>query len=253
MMKTNKSTIQSGVRQLSIFNDEERHGLYKTIFHRRDVRSEFMPDPVPEDMLSRILYAAHHAPSVGFMQPWNFIMVTDDSVKQQIYEAFIEANTEAITLFQDERQEQYRSLRLEGILESPVNICVTCDRNRTGPVVLGRTHNKMMDMYSTVCAVQNLWLAARTEGLGVGWVSIFKKKSLQKILQLPKHVIPIAYLCIGYVSHFNKAPDLEAANWLPRLALEDLISFNQWDGVKSAEESDLIKQVIQDKGFPQNF
>jgi len=245
----NDSTIS---QQDIDFTDEEYYGLYKAIFNRRDVRDEFISTPVPADVLSRILYAAHHAPSVGFMQPWNFIMVTESDRKQQIYDAFVEANNEAAEMFDEVKQEEYRSLRLEGIVESPVNICITCDRERTGPVVLGRTHNKMMDMYSSVCAVQNLWLAARAEGLGVGWVSIFKKKALQDILKLPKHVIPIAYLCVGYVSHFNKKPDLEKANWLPRLKLEDLISFNEWGETQSAEENGLIKQIIKDKTFPEN-
>jgi len=241
-MKTSKPSIT--------FSDEESQGLYKAIFNRRDVRSEFKADPIPDEVLSRILYAAHHAPSVGFMQPWDFIMITDNVIKNEIHQAFSVANKEAEAMFDEAKQSQYRALKLEGILNAPVNLCITCDRNRAGPVVLGRTHNEMMDMFSTVCAVQNLWLAARTEGLGVGWVSIFKENALQEILGIPEHVVPIAYLCIGYVDDFYDQPELEVKKWRSRMPLEDLISFNEWSKTESNDENNLIKQIIEDKDFP---
>ncbi|HLB30836.1 MAG TPA: 5,6-dimethylbenzimidazole synthase, partial [Gammaproteobacteria bacterium] len=150
----------------------QRESFYRILHNRRDVRAQFKPDPIPDEALSRILHAAHHAPSVGFMQPWNFLIIRDAGVKQQIHAAFAEAHAEAAVMFPQDKQATYRKLKLEGILESPVNICVTCDRSRTGPVVIGRTHQRIMDLYSSVCAVQNLWLAARAENLGVGWVSI---------------------------------------------------------------------------------
>ena len=206
----------------------EREGLYKTIYNRRDTRSEFLPDPVSDQLLQRILNAAHHAPSVGFMQPWDFIIVKDIGIRQQIKEAFETANEEAAEMFDEARREQYRSFKLEGIMEAPLGITITCDRSRTGKTVIGRTANKEMDLYSSVCAVQNLWLAARAENLGVGWVSIMHHKALKEILGIPKTVVPIAYLCIGHVSHFHEKPELEKAGWLARMPLEELIHHDSW-------------------------
>ncbi len=208
--------------------DSEREAVYKTIFNRRDVRGEFKADPVPDDVLKRILTAAHHAPSVGFMQPWDFIVVRDGEVKQKIKAAFEAAHKEAAGMFEGEKRETYKTLKLEGIVEAPLGICVTCDRSRTGPVVIGRTANREMDLYSTVCAVQNLWLAARAENLGVGWVSIIHHKELKKILDIPEKIVPIAYLCVGYVTHFHEKPELEKAGWLPRLPLESIIHEDRW-------------------------
>lgn len=210
------------------FSDSEREAVYHAIYSRRDVRSQFLPKPVPVDVLGRILHAAHHAPSVGFMQPWNFILVESSETKHRVHEAFERANREAAEKFAGERQELYRSLKLEGILEAPIGICITCDRGRTGPVVLGRTHMPTMDLYSSVCAVQNLWLAARAEGLGMGWVSIFSPEVLQRALAIPDHITLIGYFCLGYVSAFKPKPDLETVGWLPRTKLEDLVFFEEW-------------------------
>ena len=238
------------------FSAAARAAVYQAIFSRRDVRGQFLPDAVPDDVLARILMAAHHAPSVGFMQPWNFLLVRSSTVKTRVHQVFQKANDEAATLFPDERRQIYSQLKLQGILESPINLCITCDRERSGPVVLGRTHMKAMDVYSSVCAVQNLWLAARAEELGVGWVSIFNETELQDALGIPHHIVPIAYLCIGYVSQFNDRPDLEKAGWLPRLPIEELVFHEQWNS-KSADESPLTAKLqnlqadIQNKGiFP---
>jgi len=208
--------------------EQERDAVYKTIYNRRDTRAEFKPDPVPDDVLKRILDAAHHAPSVGFMQPWDFIVIRDSKVKKSIKEGFEFAHREAAEMFEGERREKYRSFKLEGIMEAPLGICVTCDRSRTGDVVIGRTANPEMDLYSSVCAVQNLWLAARAENLGLGWVSIIHHDALRKILGIPEHIVPVAYLCIGYVSHFHDKPELEKAGWLPRMPVDSLIHYEQW-------------------------
>ncbi|TWA76385.1 cob(II)yrinic acid a,c-diamide reductase /5,6-dimethylbenzimidazole synthase [Azospirillum brasilense] len=210
------------------FAPEERDALYKAIFSRRDVRGQFAPDPVPEEVLTRVLTAAHHAPSVGFMQPWNFIIVQDPAVKARVHADFSQANEEAAALFTGERKALYSRLKLEGIREAPVNLCITCDRERSGPVVLGRTHIPTMDLYSCVCAVQNLWLAARAEGLGVGWVSILHEDKLREALGIPERIVPVAYLCLGYVSHFHETPELEKAGWRSRLPLEDLVFRDRW-------------------------
>jgi 5,6-dimethylbenzimidazole synthase len=202
--------------------------FYQTLFSRRDVRGEFSSTPLPADTLARLLIAAHHAPSVGLSQPWNFILVEQPQVKAEIHEAFCAANEEAAELFEGDRQQQYRALKLQGILDAPVNLCVTCDRQRGGEVVLGRTHQPQMDIYSTVCAVQNLWLAARAEEVGVGWVSIISPASLRSILQLPPHVEPIAYLCLGYVTHFHRQPELASQGWEQRLPVEKLVFMDTW-------------------------
>ncbi|GHE03920.1 cob(II)yrinic acid a,c-diamide reductase [Defluviimonas sp. 20V17] len=207
-----------------------REAVYRTILSRRDVRGEFLPDPVSQAQLSRILLMAHHAPSVGFMQPWDFILIRDRSVKEQVHALFDRANAEAAMMFEDSKQATYRALKLEGILESPINICVTCDRERAGPVVIGRTHIPFMDLFSSVCAVQNLWLAARAEGLGLGWVSILDNAALRKLLGIPAHIVPVAYLCIGHVKGFHERPELEKCGWRQRLPIGDLIHFDRWQG-----------------------
>ncbi len=217
------------------FSAAERDSVYRCIHQRRDVRGQFLPDPIPDATLARLLRAAHHAPSVGFMQPWDFIVVREAEAKQRVHDAFAAANAEAATMFEGDRQRTYRTLKLEGILEAPVGICVTCDRRRTGPVVVGRTHQKEMDLYSAVCAVQNLWLAARAENLGVGWVSIMRHADLRRALGIPPSIRPIAYLCVGRVSHFFEKPELETAGWLPRTPLSEIVWFDRWQERSGAE------------------
>jgi len=218
-----------------VFSDEEKRGVYRAIRERRDIRAQFINTPVPDQVLRRLLEAAHHAPSVGFMQPWNFLVVKDPVIKQKVHGAFEQAHARSAAMFSPEKREQYKKFKLEGILEAPVNLLITCDRTRTGPVVIGRTVQPEMDLYSTVCAVQNLWLAARAEGLGVGWVSIVEEQDLQKIFSLPKQVRVIAYLCVGYVSHFPDRPELEQAGWLPRMDLDELIFYEQWGRKEQGE------------------
>ncbi|MBC8519004.1 MAG: 5,6-dimethylbenzimidazole synthase [Gammaproteobacteria bacterium] len=226
------------------FSDDERAAVYKAIFNRRDVRGEFLADPVPDDVLGRVLNAAHHAPSVGFMQPWDFMVIRSMDVRKRVHELFNKAHAEATDMFPEEKQDTYRNLKLEGILESPLNLVITCDRSRTGPVVIGRTHMEWMDLYSSVCAVQNFWLAARSEGLGVGWVSIMDPDALTETLELPESVVPVAYLCVGYVSQFHEKPELEKAGWLPRMPLDEVIHFDQWgEREKDTEFLDVIRQL----------
>lgn len=220
--------VSQGPVAATVFSDNERAAVYKAIYTRRDVRDQFLPRPIPDEVLMRLLDAAHHAPSVGFMQPWNFIVIRDDTRKEQVHRAFSRANDEAKALFTDERQALYASLKLEGIRRAPINLCITCDRTRGGKVVLGRTHNRQMDVYSTVCAVQNLWLAARAEGIGVGWVSIYHDEDMRHILGIPDHVEIVAYLCIGYIDQLHDAPELEKRGWRKRLSLEGLIFEEEW-------------------------
>jgi 5,6-dimethylbenzimidazole synthase len=216
------------------FSEAEKNGLYKAIYLRRDVRRHFVARAIPDAVLRRLLDAAHHAGSVGFMQPWSFLVIRSDEVKKKVKDLFEQANCEAAQVFNGERREVYSRLKLEGILESPVNLCVTCDPTRNGPHVLGRHTIPETDVYSTCCAVQNLWLAARVEGIGVGWVSILDREQLKQALHIPSHIIPVAYLCVGYVSEFLPRPELEAAGWLPRASLDDLIFYERW-GARHAE------------------
>jgi 5,6-dimethylbenzimidazole synthase len=210
------------------FSVEEKRGIYRAIYERRDVRSRFLPAPVPDDVLGRILDAAHHAPSVGFMQPWDFIVIRDQSIRDEVRRNFEQANHKAAAIYEGEKRNLYDQLKLAAILEAPMNLCVTCDRQRTKGAGLGRQSNPETDLYSTVCAVQNLWLAARAESLGVGWVSILDTEALKATLQIPPEVTPVAYLCIGYVSEFDSQPDLEKRGWEHREPLANLIHYDRW-------------------------
>ena len=229
------------------FTEAEKNGFYKAIYSRRDVRSHFISKPIPDETLTKILHAAHHAPSVGFSQPWNFILIKDDSTKRKIKESFELEKKRSAELIEDPKKSKYLSFKLEGILESPINLCVTYDPTKFGPFVIGRTSIPEAGLYSVCCAIQNLWLSARTEGLGLGWVSILSNETLKENLDLPEHVIPVAYLCLGYVENFAEKPDLETAGWLSRLGLSDVVFYEKWD--KSENENwkniqDMIKKNL---------
>ena len=210
------------------FSDEEKNGLYKAIFSRRDVRSHFTSREIDDSLLSKILNAAHHAPSVGFSQPWNFILIKDYEIRKKIKESFEKERKKSSQMVEEPKKSKYLSFKLEGILDSPINICVTYDPTKFGSFVIGRSSIPETGVYSACCAVQNLWLAARTEGIGVGWVSILSNSVLKEILKLPEHVVPVAYLCLGHVDDFSPKPDLEMAGWLPRLELKDVIFYEKW-------------------------
>lgn len=210
------------------FSATERETIYRLIRSRRDIR-QFAPDPIPPETLLRILEAAHHAPSVGFMQPWNFILITSSRLRGQIKALFEETNTdEACQVQDDAKQQLYRSLKLEGLLESPLNIAVTCDRRRGSPFVLGRAPVPNTDVYSTCLAIQNMWLAARAEGIGIGWVSILDYGKVERLLRLPEGIQLIAYLCIGFPQEFRAQPMLEEVGWRSRLRLDGLIYRDVW-------------------------
>ena len=209
------------------FSEMKKEGLYDAIYKRRDVR-EFLPDPIPEDVLSRVLNAAHHAGSVGLMQPWNFLIIQDKKARSEIHQNFLSSNQQAAKRFSGKKKMMYDSLKLEGILECPINICVTCDSSRLGPHVLGRDSIPETDVFSTCCAVQNLWLAARAEGLGVGWVSILDVAQVKQVLKIPQHILPVAYLCVGYPEEFLDRPMLEKVGWAKRLPVEELTFYDSW-------------------------
>lgn len=212
----------------SDFEDAERRAVYRVIAERRDVRS-YRPDPVPDEVLWRVLTAAHQAPSVGFMQPWNFVLVRDRGVRQRIYDHFAEVNARAAEVWRDDDKRAYQALKLQGILDAPLNLLVTCDPERGGEHVLGRFTMRETDVYSTCLAVQNLWLAARAEGLGVGWMSIMEPKVIGELLGLPSRVMPIAYLTMGYPVVFSERPMLSEVGWRKRLPLSELIFEDAWE------------------------
>ena len=218
------------------FSSLERNAVYRAIFERRDVRKDFLPDPIPQATLHRILQASHHAGSVGFMQPWDFVIIQNQKTKRTVKQLFLHANKDASTRYRGDKAGLYRRLKLEGIQEAPVNLCVTCTRQRGGPHVLGRATVPETDLYSTCCAIQNLWLAARSEGIGIGWVSILDYEALKRVLGIPRPVKVIAYLCMGYVRDFSTQPDLEKAGWRKRLPLEQLVHYEAWGKVTGKAE-----------------
>ncbi|HEV2898153.1 MAG TPA: 5,6-dimethylbenzimidazole synthase [Pseudaminobacter sp.] len=226
------------------FDQTARDAVYRAIFSRRDVRSHFLPDGLDDAVLARLLMAAHHAPSVGYMQPWNFIVIRDALRRQQVRDLFLAAREQELPNIAEERQALYRKLKLEGICESALNLCITCDRRRSDNSPLGRWHNPQMDLYSTVCAVQNFWLAARAEGIGVGWVSILDTQALRELLQIPEQAVPIAYLCVGRVSEFAPRPDLESRGWAKRLKLSDLIMSETFSGPGEAALKEIVDQMV---------
>ncbi|MEC7710971.1 MAG: 5,6-dimethylbenzimidazole synthase [Thermoproteota archaeon] len=226
------------------FSDDEKAGFYKAIYSRRDVRSHFTSESINDKVLTKILNAAHHAPSVGFSQPWNFILIKNQQTKNKIKKSFDSENLRASEQIEGSKKSEYLSLKLQGILESPVNICITYDPTKFGPFVIGRTSISETGIYSVCCAIQNMWLAARAEGIGLGWVSILSNDVLKKELELPEHIIPIAYVCLGHVTKFETKPDLERAKWLPRLQLSDVVYYEKWEE-KDVPDWKTIQQYIK--------
>ena len=231
------------------FSQDEKNGFYKAVFSRRDVRSRFISDPIDDKTLSKILNAAHHAPSVGFSQPWNFILIKDVETRKKVKESFDSERKRSATLIEDPKRTKYLSLRLEGILSSAVNVCVTYDPTKFGPFVIGRSSIPETGIYSVCCAIQNLWLAARAEGIGLGWVSILSNDDLKKILGIPEHVVPIAYLCLGHVSKFAEKPDLEAVGWLPRLDLKDVIFYEKWNSLDDPTWNQIRQMIVSNLDY----
>jgi 5,6-dimethylbenzimidazole synthase len=231
------------------FSQEEKNGFYKAVFSRRDVRSHFTPEPIDDKTLSKILNAAHHAPSVGFSQPWNFILIKDVETRGKVKESFDNERKRSATLIEDPKRSKYLSLKLEGILASAVNVCVTYDPTKFGPFVIGRSSIPETGIYSVCCAIQNLWLAARTEGIGLGWVSILSNDDLKKILEIPEHIVPIAYLCLGHVSKFAEKPDLETAGWLPRLDLKDVVFYEKWNNVDDPTWNQIRQMIVSNLDY----
>jgi nicotinate-nucleotide--dimethylbenzimidazole phosphoribosyltransferase len=228
------------------YPDEQRDAVYRVIAERRDVRRGFLPDPVPADVLARILAAAHRAPSVGLSQPWDFIVLTDRARRERIAALARRHRDEYAEDLPAARARAFDRLKIESILDTPVNIVVSCDRTRGGRHTLGRRTQPQTADFSCVLAVANLWLAARAEGLGVGWVSFFDERELAAELRLPAHLEVVAYLCIGYVTEFAPEPELAAAGWARRRPVSWAVHAEEFGrrGLPGEEPVDPLAEVI---------
>lgn len=230
------------------FPDEQRAAVYRVIEERRDVRRGFLPDPVPPDVLERVLMAAHRAPSVGFSQPWDFLVISDRGKRARIKELAERSRQDFAAALPGARARVFDHLKTEAILQTPVNIVVTCDPTRGGRHTLGRHAQPQTAIYSSVLAVANLWLAARAEGLGVGWVSFFSEGELAAELGLPAHLEVVAYLCVGYVGEFGPEPELALAGWAQRRPLGWAVHAEQYGRreLPGREAVSLLEEVRAD-------
>lgn len=202
--------------------------LYEVIRRRRDVRGQFTGAPIPADTLRRVLLAAHAAPSVGLSQPWDFVLVDDTDTRTAFRDHVNQQRAEFAATLSGERAEVFDGIKIEGVLESTLGVVVTYDPSRGAPSVLGRHSIADAGLYSVCLAIQNLWLAATIEGLGVGWVSFYLEKFLADLLDIPDGVRPIAWLCVGPVSHLERVPDLERYGWRSRRPLETVLHHGRW-------------------------
>lgn len=207
------------------FSEAEREAVYRAIAERRDMR-HFLPDPVDPEILYRLLWAAHQAPSVGYMQPWRFLRITDRALRQAIH-CLVEEERQATARALGERGEEFLRLKVEGILEAAELFVVALAPGRERHV-FGRRTLPEMDVASLACAIQNLWLAARAEGLGMGWVSLFDPQRLAALLRIPEGAKPLAVLCLGHVEAFYPRPMLEAVHWASRRPPAEVFAENFW-------------------------
>lgn len=207
------------------FSDPEIAAVYRAIAERRDMR-HFRPDPVDPALLQRLLWAAHHAPSVGFMQPWRFIRVTSRALREQMH-ALVETERQATAQALGERQDDFMRLKVEGLLDAGEVVVVALADEREKHI-FGRRTLPEMDLASVACAIQNMWLAARAEGIGLGWVSIFDPVELAGLLGMPAGARPVAILCIGHVEAFYPRPMLEMEQWAERMPIDSVMAENSW-------------------------
>lgn len=208
------------------FSDTERRAVYRAIFERRDMRRFVRGSTIPHDVLARILRAAHAAPSVGLMQPWRFIRITDTTLRAKIH-ALVDAERRRTATALGEREDEFLALKVEGILDCAELLVVALGEGRERHV-FGRRTMPQMDLASAACAVQNVWLAARAEGIGVGWVSIFDPVELAALLGMPDGAEPIAVLCLGEVPEFPDRPQLEIDQWATARPLAEFVFENGW-------------------------
>ena len=209
------------------FTPQEIDTVYRVIQERRDVR-HFVPDPVDEAVIARLLHAAHQAPSVGYMQPWRFIRIASPAVRSAIID-LVEAERLNTAAALGERGAEFMRLKVEGIRECGALFVVALADGREAHVFGSRTLPEM-DLASVACAIQNMWLASRAEGLGMGWVSLFDPEQLAQLLAMPDGARPVAVLCLGHVEQFYPRPMLEMEGWDTRRALDSLVAVDRWSG-----------------------
>jgi 5,6-dimethylbenzimidazole synthase len=202
--------------------------IYDVIHRRRDVRTQFTGAPVPEAVLQRILTAAHAAPSVGLSQPWDFIIVRDPAVRRAFYDHVQDERAVFAATLGSADAERFARIKIDGVLASSLSIVVTYDPERGSPAVLGRHAIADAGLYSVCLAIQNLWLAATAEKLGMGWVSFYREPHLRQLLGIPAGIRPVAWLCLGPVTHLEATPDLERQGWRRRRPLEAAIHDDRW-------------------------
>ncbi len=233
-------------RYLSDERAARRNGFYETVHSRRDVRGGFRLGPVDDAVLTRVLEAAHAAPSVGFSQPWDFLVLRDRAVRERVHAHVAAARHAYAASLPAARAAAFRDVKVEAILDTPLNIAVTCDPTRGGRHVLGRHTQPRTAPYSVVGAVQNLWLAARAEGLGVGWVSFGDERALAELLGLPSHLELVAYLCVGHVDAFPDEPELATAGWARRRPLRWAVHHDTYGrrGMPGEEPMDLLAETV---------
>lgn len=208
--------------------DEDRAALAEIIAGRRDIR-KFRPDPVPDDVLRRLLEAAHRAPSVGLSQPWRFIVVRSTDTRARVRALAERERLRQAPKF-SAKARAFLDQKVEGVLEAPVGIAVCCVPPPPGREVLGRGTIPATDVHSTACAIQNLWLTARAEGLGVGWVSFYRPDDLREVLGIPGEVDPLAWLCVGWPDERPTRPQLERAGWSARVDVDAVVMQERWEG-----------------------
>jgi 5,6-dimethylbenzimidazole synthase len=213
------------------------HGLYAAIHARRDVRGEFTGAPIPPEVLGRVLGAAHAAPSVGLSQPWDFVVIDDRAIRGDFAEHVSTERAVFMASLPGELAARFADIKIEGINESTLSIVVTYDAARGSPHVLGRHAIADAGLYSVCLAIENLWLAATAEGMGVGWVSFYREDFLSGLLGIPDTVRPVAWLCLGPVSALAAVPDLERHGWRQRLALDEVVHHNGWLGVRPTDRT----------------
>jgi 5,6-dimethylbenzimidazole synthase len=211
-----------------VSSSPELAGLYDVIHRRRDVRAEFTGKPVDPEVLERVLLAAHAAPSVGLTQPWDFVLVDDVPTRQAFFDHVQEERQVFADELEGDRAERFAGIKVEGILEASLSIVVTYDPGRGAPTVLGRHAIADAGLYSVCLAIENLWLACTAEGLGMGWVSFYREPFLRQLLGIPDGVLPVAWLCVGPVTHLETVPDLERHGWRSRLALDEVLHHDRW-------------------------
>lgn len=207
------------------YSDAELAAVYRVIAERRDMR-HFRRDPVPDEVLRRILHAAHQAPSVGMMQPWRFIRISDSALREQIH-SLVEAERLLTAQALGARASEFLRLKVEGVRDC-AELWVAALMDRREPHVFGRRTLPEMDLASVACAIQNMWLAARAEGLGMGWVSLFDPEELAALLNIPAGGKPVAILCLGQVEDFYPAPMLQLEGWRAPQPLDEMLFENRW-------------------------